>query len=173
MLRSAASVGFFPPSPAEIYEARDLAIRAMGCEIATAEALSEIVRIQPAAILVARQGAQLSAVVANLLLKAQAREKFAANLFSGRDPALEDLCGPDDSPSIYYIWGVAGETKTARGGAMELCRRLRYQALASLTAFTRSATPAGRRAAIARLGFCPVSSSDDLLVSLPIRSSAS
>jgi hypothetical protein len=107
-------------------------------------------------------------VVATLLLGEDQRAGLISCDFDGLAPRADRICGPGDTPSIYYIWGVAGESRAAKWAAMELCRRFRYGALADLTAFTRVATPDGRRAAVTRLGFVPAGRPDDnLLISPP------
>jgi len=168
MLQLAETLGFAVPEPAEISEVRELGSRAIGCEMATPDALADARLDQPGAVLVARQGGRLSAVVATLLLRDEARPKLIKGLFCGRRPEARDLSRPDETPSIYYIWGVAGDTQAAKGRAAVLCYRLRNEVLSGLTAFLTSATADGRRAAIARLRCVPASASnDDLLVSFP------
>jgi hypothetical protein len=169
ILHLGAELGFFVPDGPEISEARELAERAMGCEVATDEAFANARRLQPGAVLVARQAGRLSAVVATLLLREEARAKLIGGLFCGRSPDPRDLSQASETPALYYIWGVAGDTQAARGRAAVLCRRLRYEVLPSLAAFMTSATADGRRAAIGRLQCEPASASKaDLLVSLPI-----
>ena len=105
-------------------------------------------------------------MVATLLLREDQRGALVSGALDGLSPRTDQICAPDEAPAIYYIWGVAGETRAAKWAAMELCRRFRFETLAGLTAFTRVATADGRRAAVDRLGFGPLRRpDDDLLIS--------
>jgi len=171
LLTTAGPLGFSEPVDSEVEDALRMAERLMGCEVATVEALSEARSVQPAAMLVRRDEGGVSALVATLLLRPQAEEKLLSGTFDGRRPDKDDLSEAAEPPSFYYIWGVAAETKMGRWAIGELCRRLRFDALADLPAYMKAATPAGRRGAIVRLGFRPAAaSSDDLLVSPPMTS---
>jgi hypothetical protein len=169
MLRAGAEYGFGVLDAAKFEEGRALAMRLMDCKVASAEVFGRIRRIQPAVLLTLSRHGRVSGFVATLLLRQSASDTFLSGEFNGLDPDAADLAGPDEPPAIYYIWAVGGETAWARSIAMSLCRRFRERTLASLTGFTRAATPDGLRAAIDRLGFRPVSEADPtLLISPPI-----
>jgi hypothetical protein len=166
MLAAGARLGFGLPEKDEVEAARELAARLMGCQVASVEAFSEARRRQPAALLVSRQAGRLTGLVATLLLRPEATPRLLSGEFNGLHPAERDLSGPEARASAYYIWGVAAETRTAKWSAMELCKGLRYEALADLVAFMKAATPEGRRAGVERLGFLPIAGAgDDLLCS--------
>jgi hypothetical protein len=167
-LAAGAELGFVTPTAAEVEEARALGARLVGA-VATTEVFNRVRSFQRAALLVSHADGRVTGVVATLLLRASAATSLRQGRFDGRDPAMSDLCSGQDDPDSYYIWGVGGETRVAKWAAMEFCRRLRNDVLADLTGFTRAATADGRRAAIARLGFLPLTTSDDsLLVSPPV-----
>jgi len=141
----------------------------MGCQVASLATFARLRKLQPAVLLVNRREGRVSGLVATLLLTPGAIERLLEGRFDGLSPQDEDLSAPDAPAAAYYIWGVAGRTRLARWSAMELCKRLRYQALPDLTAFMKAATPEGRRAGIDRLGFVPVGHADErLFVSLPM-----
>jgi len=167
MLEAGADLGF-APAAGDAPAALALAARLMNCQVACAASVSAAIALQPAAAMVLRQLGRPVGVVATLLLAEDQRAALISGDFDGLAPRADRLCGPQDAPSIYYIWGVAGESRAAKWAAMELCRRFRYGALADLTAFTRVATADGRRAAVSRLGFVPAGRADDnLLISPP------
>jgi hypothetical protein len=167
MLADGAALGFGPAGP-DAPAALALAARLMGCRVACPEAVAAVVALQPAAALVLRRLGRPIAVVATLLLRQDQGAAVVSGTFDGLSPRPEQICAPGATASIYYIWGVAGETRAAKWAAMELCRRFRFETLADLTALTRVATEDGRRAAIERLGFGPLRrTQDDLLISPP------
>jgi hypothetical protein len=169
MLRAGAEYGFHALSEAQFEEGRALAARLMNCEVASSAVFTRIRGTQPAVLLTLSRNRRVSGFVATLLLREGAREKLLSGAFDGLAPSAADLAPPSETPSIYYIWGVGGETHWARSTAMALCRRFREETLAPLTAFTKAATADGYRAAVARLGFRPASAVEaNLLISPPI-----
>jgi hypothetical protein len=168
ILAAGAQLGFVTPTAADVEEARALGMRLVGA-VATTDVFERVRSFQPAALLVSRADHRVTGVVATLLLRASGARSLRQGNFNGRDPAMDELCSGPDSPDSYYIWGVGGETRVAKWAAMEFCRRLRHDVFADLIGFTRAATADGRRAAVARLGFVPLTTSDDsLLVSPPV-----
>ena len=164
------AVGFTRPEPAEIPQARVVTAQLMGHDVAVAETILAILAIQPASTLVFREAGAVTGVVATLLLKPTAEADLRAGAFSGLRPADAFLARPSDPVTIYYLWGIAGATKTASSAVMELSRRYRYQVLADLTAYAVAATPVGRHVGVTKLGFEAVRyPTDDLLVSPPVR----
>jgi len=163
------AVGFTRPEPAEIPQARVVTAQLMGHDVAVAETILAILAIQPASTLVFREAGAVTGVVATLLLKPTAEADLRAGAFSGLRPADAFLARPSDPVTIYYLWGIAGATKTASSAVMELSRRYRYQVLADLTAYAVAATPVGRHVGVTKLGFEAVRyPTDDLLVSPPV-----
>jgi hypothetical protein len=169
MLRAGAEYGFGALDEARFEEGRALAARLMDCKVASAAVFASIRSLQPAVLLTLSRNERVSGFVATLLLRETARRELLSGAFDGLEPNAADLAVPGDEPAIYYIWGVGGDTHWARSTAMALCRRFREETLAALTAFTKAATADGYRAAVARLGFRPVSGVEsNLLVSPPI-----
>jgi len=165
-----AAVGFSRPEPAELPQARVVTAQLMGHDVASAETILSILAIQPASTLVFREAGAVTGVVATLLLKQAAEPDLRAGAFSGLRPSDDFLASSSDPVTIYYLWGIAGATKTASSAVMDLSHRYRYQVLADLTAYAVAATPVGRHVGVTKLGFEAVRyPTDDLLVSPPVR----
>jgi hypothetical protein len=168
MLAAAADLGFAPAGEATP-AALTLTARLMDCKVADAAAAAAVAALQPAAALVLTELGRPVGVVATLLMRADQTDGLFDGGFDGLRPRADQICAPGQAPAAYYIWGVAGETRTAKWASMELCRRFRFGVLAPLVGYTRVATPDGRRAAQTRLGFGPaLGPEDNLLVSPPI-----
>ena len=169
MATAGADIGFAVAGSEEALEALWLAGDLMNCAVAPPHVVRRVLGLQPAAALVRREAGKIAGVVSTLLLRTSARTDLLAGRFDGLSPSLASLCEPGDEAALYYIWGVAGRSRSARWSAMELSRRLRMTVLADLEAFTRAATADGRRAGVARLGFQPAfGPGDSLLISPPV-----
>jgi hypothetical protein len=170
MLDAGAQYGFGALGEAQFEEGRALAARLMNCEIASSAVFARIRKTQPAVLLTLSRNGKLAGFVATLLLREPARRSLLSGGFNGLAPEPAYLASPTEEPSIYYIWGVGGETHWAKSASMALCRRFRQQTLAALTAFTKVATADGHRAAVARLGFRSACAAEaNLLISPPIK----
>jgi len=144
-------------------------MRLMGNDVASVKTIVSILALQRASILVFIEAGSVTGIVATLLLRASAEPTLEAGGFDGLAPDEAFLARPEEPSPIYYLWGIAGATKTASTAVMELSRRLRYGALAELTAYARAATPVGRHVGVTQLGFRPVRRpDDDLLISAPL-----
>jgi hypothetical protein len=168
MLAAASPLGFAPCRPDDAPQARAVAAELMGHDVVSVPTILAVQTLQPASSLVLHEDGVVRGLVATLLLKPAAEPILAAGDFNGLQPQAHLLAEPDDAVGFYYVWGIAGASRSASSAVVELCRRLRYGALASLTAYATAATPAGRRVGVTQLGFQPVRhADDDLLVSAP------
>jgi len=168
MLGAAASLGFAPAVAEDLPPARVIAAKLMAHQVASEATLLSIMSLQPASTLIFRDGGEVAGMVSTLLLRPEAEADLKAGDFDGLTPSEALLARSDDPVAFYYLWGLAGDTKTASGAAMELSRQLRYEVLADLTCYAVAATPIGRHVGITRLGMAPVRHPDDnLLVSPP------
>ncbi len=167
MIKAGAATGFTPASSDEVGDGRAIAAQLMGHDVAPLATILDIQAMQPASSLVWRASGKVAGLVATLLLIPSAEPTLANGDFDGLAPRDELLARPGDAVGFYYIWGIAGATKEASAAVMELSRRLRFDALADLTAYAVAATPAGRRAGVNQLGFRPVRGPDDSLVVSP------
>jgi hypothetical protein len=168
MLEAAADLGFRPAADEDLPPARIVAAKLMAHQVASEATLSSILARQPASTLIYRDGGVVAGMVATLLLKPEAEPVLRAGDFDGLTPPDALLARAADPVAFYYLWGIAGATKTASSGVMELSHRFRYDVLADLTAYAVAATPVGRHVGVTKLGFGPVRHpDDDLLVSPP------
>ena len=108
----AATLGFSAPTADETPLARALAARLMGHEVASLNTVRSILAIQPASTLVFREAGDISGLVATLLLKSCAEPDLVSGRFDGLAPDDEALGRADEPVSFYYVWGIAGATKT-------------------------------------------------------------
>jgi hypothetical protein len=168
MLGAAANLGFATAIADDLPAARVIAAKLMAHQVASEATLLSILALQPASTLIFRDGGEVAGMVATLLLRPDAAADLKTGAFDGLTPSEALLARGDDPVAFYYLWGLAGATKTASAAAMELSRLFRYEALADLTCYAVAATPIGRHVGITRLGMTPVRHPDDnLLVSPP------
>jgi hypothetical protein len=168
MLEAASAFGFFPAVDADLPMARVVAAKLMEHQVASEATLSRILLTQPASTLIHREDGVVAGMVATLLLRPEAEPVLRAGEFDGLTPPAELLASGDDPVAFYYLWGIAGSTRTASSAVMELSHRFRYDVLAELTAYAVAATPVGRHVGVTRFAFTPVRHpGDDLLVSPP------
>lgn len=166
MLNAAASLGFAPAEARDLPQARVVAAKLMDHQVASEATLLSILAVQPASTLIFKDAGEVSGMVATLLLRPEAEPVLRSGDFSGLTPPPALLARNADPVGFYYLWGIAGSTKTASSAVMELSRKFRYDALADLTAYAVAATPVGRHVGVTKLGFEPVRHpDDDLLVS--------
>lgn len=164
LLAAGAALGFSPPDAAEARTGRVMAGDLMGHDVAEVATILALLALQPGSTLVFREDARVTGFASTLLLKSGAEAELLADRFDGLRPQQALLCGPDDAVGLYYVWGVAGSTKTATTAIMRFQAALRYAALADLTAYALAVTPAGRRAGLTQLDYLPARGPDDALI---------
>jgi hypothetical protein len=168
MIEAAARLGFHPAATEELPQARAIASQMMSHEVASEATLGRILAIQPASTLFLREAGEVTGMVSTLLLRPEAEPVLRAGAFDGLTPDETLLAKDQDAASLYYVWGIAGATKSARAAVMELMHSFRFGVLADLTAYAVAATRVGRYVGVTQLGFSPVRNPDDnLIVSLP------
>lgn len=166
MLECAESIGFHSAAAEDLPPARIVAAKLMAHQVASEATLSRILAVQPASTLILREDGVVAGMTATLLLRPEAEPELKAGEFDGMTPPDRLLATGEDPVGFYYIWGIAGSTKSASSAVMELSRRFRHDVLADLTAYAVAATPVGRHVGVTQLGFEPVRHpGDDLLVS--------
>jgi len=164
LLTAGAALGFTRPNLVEAWAGRAMASELMGHDVAEVGTILALLARQPGSTLVFREDSRVTGVASTLLLKPGAEAELLADRFDGRRPQETLLCRPDDPVGLYYVWGVAGSTKTATTAIMRFQATLRYEALADLTAYALAVTPAGRRAGLTQLDYAPARGPDDALI---------
>jgi len=168
MLAAAHSLGFRTATAEDLPAARVVAAKLMDHQVASEATLLRVLSSQPASTLICRDEGRVAGIVATLLLKREAEPQLRAGAFDGLEPPAALLASGADPVGFYYVWGIAGSTKTASSAVMELSRRFRYGVLADVAAYAVAATPVGRHVGVTKLGFEAVRYlGDDLLVSPP------
>jgi hypothetical protein len=168
MLEAAARLGFHPAATDELPQARAIASQMMSHDVASEATLGRVLQLQPASTLFLREAGAVSGMVSTLLLRPAAEAVLRLGAFDGLTPDEALLARGGDAASLYYVWGIAGATKSARAAVMDLMHRFRFGVLADLTAYAVAATRVGRYVGVTQLGFAPVRHPDDnLLVSPP------
>lgn len=168
VIAAAAPFGATPAEAGDLPHAQDLATRLMAHKVASLETYLRVQRIQPAAVLVAKEAGRVTGVAGMLFLRQAAVDQFLAGAFDALDPA-DDLLTPEgESPAALYAWGVAAATRTGGQAILGGGRAVRLRLFPTITAFTRAVTGAGRHVALTRYGYRPLRhADDDLMVSEP------
>jgi hypothetical protein len=163
ILASTAEIGLAPPTHGELAEARVLAARLMGHEVASLETFLAAMAVQPTAVLVFKEEGRVTGVVAQILVNRRAVDQIVAGRLDALnlDPALLTMEGR--RPVASYYWGVAASTKAA-GRATLAGGDAVTAPFPTLTAFCRAVTGAGRHVAITRYGYRPLRGPDDELM---------
>lgn len=168
MLEAARRLEFHPAATGELAQARQIASQMMSHEVATEATLGRILAMQPASTLFLREAGAVSGMVSTLLLRPEAEPVLRAGAFDGLEPDEALLARAGQPVGLYYVWGIAGATKSARAAVMEVMHSFRFGALADLTAYAVAATRVGRYVGVTQLGFAPVRHpGDNLIVSPP------
>lgn len=159
-----AEFGVSPARLDEIEEARGFAARLIGGEMASAETLAWMHQRTGAALFLARDGGELTGLLAFILLSEEGVRAVWADTFEALQPDPAHVAGPGAPPAGIYNWGVAtsrfGAVKRLFG-AFELMRR---QAVPHLAFFGRPSTKAGWRVTVDHLKFKPLPGSKTGLV---------
>jgi hypothetical protein len=168
MIAAGARLGFHPAAAHELSQARAIASQMMSHDVASEATLARILELQPASTLFLKEAGEVSGMVSTLLLRPGAELELREGAFDGLTPDEALLARGDDAATLYYVWGIAGATKSARAAVMDLMHRFRFGVLADLTAYAVAATRVGRYVGVTQLGFAPVRHpNDNLIVSPP------
>jgi hypothetical protein len=163
-----APFGATPATADDLPAAQELATRLMAHKVASLDTYLRVQRIQPAAVLVAKESGQVTGVAGMLFLRRAAVDQFLAGTFDALDPADDLLTHEGECPVALYAWGVAAATKPGGQAILGGGRAVRLQLFPTITGFTRAVTGAGRHVALTRYGYRPLRHpDDDLMVSEP------
>jgi hypothetical protein len=168
MLEVTAAHGIFPPSADELAEARELAERLMGHEVASLDTYRAVMAIQPASVLVFKEDGRVTGVTASLFLRRRAVDVIVRGRFNALTPDVDLLAREGEHPAAAYGWGVAVATRPASKAILGGGVAMKDVLFPTLTAFARAVTGAGRHICLTRYGYRPLRGpDDDLLVSEP------
>ena len=168
MIAVALEAGMIPLAEHEIPIARNLAGDLMRHEVVSVETLLAVRAIQPAAMLVFKDGDQITGVFGQLLLRPSAIASIFAGEFDALNVDVDFLSRPGEAVGLGYVWGLAASTKRAGAALMLQGQLVRRRLFPALTIFTRAVTPAGRHIALNRYRYQPFRyPDDDLLIRLP------
>ncbi|SRR5258706_7867909 len=168
VLQVTSAFGIAPPAAAELEEARALASRLMSHKVATMDTYFRVLAVQPAAVLVFKEGGQVTGVTGQLFLNRRAVDQLLQGEFDALDPDPSLLTTEGQRPVAAYAWGVAAATKPAGAAILGGGGAMRERLFPNLTAFTRAVTGAGRHVALTRYGYRPLRGpDDDLMVTEP------
>ncbi len=168
MLAVGLEAGLTPPTAEEIPLARGLASKLMEHEVVSEATLQAVLAIQPASLMIFREGSEVTAVYGQLLLGVSAVRAIFAGTFDALDVDTDHLSRAGETPALGYAWGLAASTKKGAAAILLNGRLVRARLFPELTIFTRTVTPIGRHIALNRYGYKPLRSpDDDLMVRLP------
>jgi len=145
-----------PAQPHEIAEARALAVRLIGGEMAAAETIAQVHRRTGAGLFVVRQDSGLTGLLAFILLSEGGRSALLDGSLDTLAPSPSHVVEDGDEPAGVYSWAIAAAN---HGVAQSLVRgheRMRHIAVPHLPFYLRPVTAQGRRLAVVRLGFKPL-----------------
>jgi len=167
MLAVGRQAGVSPPTPEEIPAARSLAAELMDHEVVSEATLKAVLAVQPASLMIYREGDEVTAVYGQLLLNRLAVDAIFADTFDALEVDVAHLALHGETPALGYAWGLAARNKKA-AAAILMNGRLIRGLFPDLTVFTRTVTPIGRHIAVNRHGYKPLRGpEDDLMYKLP------
>jgi hypothetical protein len=142
--------------PGEVAEARALAARLIGGDMATAETIARIHQRTGAGLFIIREHGAVAGLLAFLLLSQRGRTALLKGALDTLAPAPDHVIETGEDAAGVYSWAIAAAN---HGVAQSLVRgheRMRHVAAAHLPFYLRPVTPQGRRLAVTRLGFRPL-----------------
>jgi hypothetical protein len=158
----------------EIDEARDFAARLIGGKVTSAQTIARVHDRTGAALFLTRDGAELTGLLAFVLLSEQGLTALWADRFDGLEPDPDHVAGDGKPPAAVYNWGIAASRFRAVKRLIDGYQLMRRSAVPHLAFFGRPVTEQGRRLTIDRLQFKPVPGSRTGLVWIePINQQAS
>lgn len=160
--------GAVPAAPEDLAPAQALATLLMEHKVASLETYLRVQKVQPAAVLVAKDEGRIAGVVGLLFLRPAGVEQILDGVFDALDPPTELLTAEGERPAALYAWGVAASTRAGSQAILGGGRAVRLELFPTITGFTRAVTGAGRHVALTRYGYRPLRhAEDDLMVSEP------
>ena len=156
-----------PAISSEMHEARAFAARLIGPEIVSAAALERVHARSGAGLFLAKEGGELTGVLAFVLLSRAGLAAVWDETFDALDPPDACVSALHQNPVALYGWGVAATTKASAGRVIEGAQAMWAGAVAGLPYFARPTTPRGERLMRERLNFEDLPGSRTGLVWLP------
>jgi hypothetical protein len=145
-----------PAQPSEVGEARALAMRLIGGEMATTETIAQVHERTGAGLFVIRQQGALTGLLAFLLLNEQGRAALLKGNLDTLAPSPGHLAADGEEAAGVYSWAIAAANHGAAQSLVRGHERMRHIAAPHLPFYLRPVTPQGRRLAVVRLGFKPL-----------------
>jgi|HubBroStandDraft_5_1064220.scaffolds.fasta_scaffold409436_2 hypothetical protein len=145
-----------PARPREVAEARALAVRLIGGDMATTETIARVHERSGAGLFVIRENGALAGLLAFLMLSDHGRTALLKGVLDTLAPAPDHVIEAGEEAAGVYSWAIAAAN---HGVAQSLVRgheRVRHVAAPHLPFYLRPVTPQGRRLAVVRLGFKPL-----------------
>jgi hypothetical protein len=138
-------------------EARALALRLIGGEMATAETIARVHERTGAGLFIIRQhGGALTGLLAFLLLSERGRTALLKGALDTLAPAPSHVIENGEEAAGIYSWAIAAANHGAAQSLVRGHERMRHVAVPHLPFYLRPVTPQGRRLAVVRLGFKPL-----------------
>jgi hypothetical protein len=153
--------GFAPVREDECAQVHDMAAELIGPDVASAETLLAVRRLQAASCLGFREDGRITGVLGYLFLGRSALDDMMAGRFDALKLDIGRLSPPDQPPALGYTWGIAATSRNASAAAYAASGELREGAWSALTFVTRAVTPVGRHIAITRGRYTPLRFADD------------
>jgi hypothetical protein len=153
------ALAVFDISPAqlsEVGEARALAVRLIGGDMATTETIARVHERTGAGLFIIRQHGALTGLLAFLLLSESGRTALLKGSLDTLAPSPGHLVTDGEEAAGVYSWAIAAANHGAAQSLVRGHERMRHVAVPHLPFYLRPVTPQGRRLAVVRLGFKPL-----------------
>lgn len=164
--RLAAGFGLEVLQGADIALARDVGAAMIGPNLASAATLQRIEEHARAVVFGYREAGRLTGMMALLPLNARGHEALQLGAFDAREPDLDAVAQPGETPHCYYAWGIAALSKDAARALIKASSALHARLFWDIPSYTRAATGDGLRL-MTSFGYRPLSLSDPNLLVAP------
>jgi len=151
-----AAFDISPAQPSEVGEARALAMRLIGGDMASAETIARVHQRTGAGLFVIRQHGALTGLLAFLLLSDNGRTALLKGALDTLAPSPGHVIETGEEAAGVYSWAIAAANHGAAQSLVRGHERMRHVAVPHLPFYLRPVTPQGRRLAVVRLGFKPL-----------------
>jgi hypothetical protein len=156
-----AKYGWAPVREDECVLVREMAAELIGPDVASAETLLAVRRLQAASCLGFHENGRITGVLGYLFLGRSALDDMMAGRFDALKLDVGRLSAADEPPALGYTWGIAAVSKNASAAAYAAAAELRADLWRDLPFVTRAVTPVGRHIAITRGQYTPLRFPDD------------
>lgn len=141
------------PNRDEVHQGREVAINAIGQNIAEADTYLSIQEHSGICPLVFREEGIVTGMLAMLLLNQTGHRALRDGDFNAIKPHISHLSLAGECVSAVYGWGFVATTKLAGRALVGATSAYQKELFSSIDCYTRAATPDGKRVLVDALGY--------------------